>query len=91
MVPVIRRFLVSGKVQGVYFRHSTRQQAQRLLIRGMARNLPDGAVEVVAHGSPAAVEELRAWLQRGPVEARVEEVREIPPGDAPLPEEFDIF
>jgi acylphosphatase len=89
--PVIHRFLVLGKVQGVYFRHSTRLQAKRLLIRGMARNLPDGAVEVLAHGAPAAVEELRVWLQRGPVEARVDEVREIPPGDAPLPEGFDIY
>jgi acylphosphatase len=89
--PVIRRFLVHGKVQGVYFRHSTRLQAQRLTIRGMARNLPDGAVEVLAQGAAVAVEELRLWLQRGPVEARVDEVREIPPGDAPLPEGFVIF
>jgi acylphosphatase len=88
--PVTRRFLVHGKVQGVYFRHSTRLQAKRLFIRGIARNLPDGAVEVLAHGAAAAVEELRAWLQRGPVDARVDEVREIPPGDAPLPEGFDI-
>ena len=90
MDQVIRRFLVSGKVQGVYFRHSTRLQANRLLIRGSASNLPDGAVEVLAQGTAAAVEELRVWLQRGPAQARVDEVREIPPGDAPLPEGFHI-
>jgi acylphosphatase len=79
---VIRRFLVFGKVQGVFFRHSTRLEAKRLLLRGSARNLPDGSVEVVAQGNAAAVEELRLWLQRGPADARVEEVRETPPPDA---------
>jgi acylphosphatase len=90
--PVIRRFLVFGKVQGVYFRHSTRLEARRLAIRGIARNLPDGSVEVVAHGDPAAVEELRAWLQHGPAEARVEEVRETAPDDLQqVPKGFEVF
>jgi acylphosphatase len=88
---VIRRFLVFGKVQGVFFRHSTRLEASRLLIRGSACNLPDGSVEVVAQGSAAAVAELRVWLQRGPADARVEEVRETPPpDDAKLREGFII-
>jgi acylphosphatase len=89
---VIRRFLVFGKVQGVFFRHSARLEATRLMIRGLARNLPDGTVEVLAQGAASAVEELRLWLQRGPPQARVVEVREIPSGDAaPLPEGFTIF
>jgi acylphosphatase len=79
---ITRRFLVLGKVQGVYFRHSSRLEAIRLAIRGHARNLPDGSVEVLAHGAPSCVEEFRAWLTRGPPEARVDEVRETPPGDA---------
>src|SRR3979490_983915 len=66
MDEVIRRVLVFGKVQGVYFRHSTRQEAKRLAIRGIARNLPDGSVEVIAQGDAAVIEELRAWLHRGP-------------------------
>lgn len=74
---VTRRFLVTGKVQGVYFRQSTRVQAERLGIRGVARNLPDGSVEVIAHGVPAAVAELRGWLGRGPPMARVSSVREL--------------
>ena len=91
MDAVIRRFQVFGKVQGVYFRHSTRLEAQRLIIRGIARNLPDGSVEVLAQGTQSAVEELRVWLQRGPARARVDEVREMPPGgDAPIPEGFEI-
>ena len=92
MEEVTRRFLVLGKVQGVYFRHSTRLEASRLNIRGVARNMPDGSVEVLARGGAAAVEQLRAWLQRGPAHARVKEVREIPPDDAaPVPKGFDTF
>jgi acylphosphatase len=90
--PVIRCFLIFGKVQGVYFRHSTRREARRLNIQGIARNLLDGSVEVVAHGDPAAVEKLRAWLQHGPPEARVEEVRETAPDDAqPVPKGFEVI
>jgi acylphosphatase len=89
---VIRRFLVLGKVQGVYFRHSARLEARRLAIRGIARNLPDGSVEVVAQGPAAAVEELRAWLRRGPAHARVDEVRETSPDQAePIPDGFEVF
>ena len=92
MDPVIRRFLVFGKVQGVYFRHSARLEARRLAIRGMARNLPDGSVEVLAQGGAAAVEELRTWLQRGPAQARVDEVRETSPDEAePIPDGFKVF
>jgi acylphosphatase len=76
---VTRRFLVTGKVQGVYFRHSTRLEAERLAIRGVARNLPDGSVEVIAHGTPTAVASLRQWLHRGPKSARVVTVRELDP------------
>jgi acylphosphatase len=84
-----RRFLVFGKVQGVFFRQSTRLEAEKLGIRGIARNLSDGSVEVLAQGDAAALEELRRWLQRGPVHARVEEVREAPADEAdPVPRGF---
>jgi acylphosphatase len=89
---VIRRFLVVGKVQGVFFRHSTRLEARRLLLRGIARNLPDGSVEVLAQGPAAAVEELRAWLHRGPSQSRVDEVRETTsPDEPPIGEGFHIL
>jgi acylphosphatase len=74
---ITRRFLITGKVQGVYFRHSTRLQAERLDVRGVARNLPDGSVEVIAHGTPEAVKSLREWLDRGPSGARVAAVQEF--------------
>ncbi|MEH6420642.1 acylphosphatase [Pseudomonas sp. CGJS7] len=68
------RFFVSGKVQGVWFRASTRDRAVALGLRGYANNLRDGRVEVLAVGEAAAVEQLGQWLQRGPELARVEQV-----------------
>src|SRR3546814_16565543 len=77
------RFLVSGKVQGVCFRASTREQAQRLGLRGHDRNLSDGRVEVLAAGEPEAIDALADWLQRGPPQARGEAVeREAATDDA---------
>ncbi|HMM66279.1 MAG TPA: acylphosphatase [Dokdonella sp.] len=68
------RFHVCGHVQGVSFRAGTRAQAARLGISGHARNLRDGRVEVLAAGSPDSLAELEAWLQRGPLGARVQSV-----------------
>jgi acylphosphatase len=65
------RYLVTGRVQGVFFRASTREQALRLGLAGHARNLVDGSVEVVASGTDDALAELEAWLQHGPPSARV--------------------
>jgi acylphosphatase len=72
------RFLVRGVVQGVFFRASTRAQAQRLGVRGHAVNLPDGRVEVLAIGPADAVEQLAQWLQHGPAHARVDAVEREP-------------
>ncbi|MEA5444777.1 acylphosphatase [Gammaproteobacteria bacterium AB-CW1] len=71
---VKRRFLVSGKVQGVFFRASTRAEADSLGVSGWARNLPDGRVEVVAHGDADALEKLESWLWKGPPAAEVNAV-----------------
>ena len=68
------RFFVSGKVQGVCFRARARDEAVRLGVRGYARNLADGRVEVLAVGTEAAIDALERWLQRGPPLARVERV-----------------
>jgi acylphosphatase len=68
------RFIVSGKVQGVFFRASAREQAQRLDITGHAKNLDDGTVEVVACGDAANIEALERWLQKGPAAAHVDRV-----------------
>lgn len=68
------RYIVSGRVQGVFFRASTAREATRLGIRGHAINLADGRVEVLAVGPQGAVEEFRRWLHRGPPMARVDHV-----------------
>jgi acylphosphatase len=68
------RFLVSGKVQGVFFRASTRHEALKLGLNGHARNLADGRVEVVASGLSEALHELEQWLWQGPPAARVDDV-----------------
>jgi len=81
---------VSGLVQGVYFRGSTKQQAQSLGIRGSARNLPDGRVEVIMCGDADALESLSVWLWQGPQFAEVNHVSCVPIELASLPEGFDI-
>lgn len=68
------RFFVRGKVQGVWFRASTREQARALGLRGYARNLADGRVEVLAAGDDAAIDALADWLRQGPPNARVDAV-----------------
>jgi acylphosphatase len=72
---VCRRCLVSGHVQGVYFRASTRELALSLGVTGYARNLRDGRVEVLACGTAEAVAALCNWLSDGPPGARVGEVQ----------------
>jgi acylphosphatase len=69
-----RRFLVSGRVQGVGFRYFTQDIASREGVTGFVRNLPDGRVEAVAEGDEASLERLERALWRGPSHARVEQV-----------------
>jgi acylphosphatase len=69
-----RRLLVSGRVQGVAFRDSVRRHAHAAGAAGWARNLPDGAVEVVLEGAPAAIARVEAFVRTGPRWARVEAV-----------------
>jgi len=79
MPAIARRCFVSGRVQGVFFRASTRQRALELGCHGHAHNLEDGRVEVLAMGESAAVEALIAWLWQGPPAAHVRhvEVQEV--------------
>jgi acylphosphatase len=62
---------VSGRVQGVYFRQATAEQAERLELAGWVRNLDDGRVEALFEGEEEAVRELATWLQQGPEQAEV--------------------
>ncbi len=71
-----RRFTVSGRVQGVWFRDSTRRMALDLDITGHALNLDNGNVEVLACGSGEKLRQLRNWLHEGPPLAAVAQVDE---------------
>ncbi|MEK7187729.1 MAG: acylphosphatase [Patescibacteria group bacterium] len=68
--------IVSGKVQGVSFRQSTRRVARELGLHGYAMNLNDGSVKIEAEGEEEAIQKLIKWARRGPWHARVENVIE---------------
>jgi acylphosphatase len=79
------RIVVSGRVQGVWFRESCREQAVALGVAGWVRNRSDGTVEAVVEGLPDAVERLVTWCRTGPPSARVDSIatsEERPNGDA---------
>jgi len=73
-----RRFTIRGRVQGVWFRDSTRRRALSLQLTGTAINLENGDVEVFACGEPAALDSLAEWLRRGPPLAEVTELTASP-------------
>jgi acylphosphatase len=62
---------VSGRVQGVFFRDSTKRKAKKLGIKGWVKNLPDGRVEAVFEGKKDRVEQIINWAKRGPIFAKV--------------------
>jgi len=64
-------YLISGRVQGVYYRASTVKQARLLGVTGWVRNLPDGRVEAFACGDTEQLKQLQAWLWQGPPGAQV--------------------
>ena len=82
---IARRIVVSGRVQGVFFRDSTREKAQELGLSGYVMNTPDGDVEAVFEGPQESVEEVVRWCGQGPPQASVEnvDVDYEPPGDDP--------
>jgi acylphosphatase len=81
---VRRRVVVTGRVQGVWFRESCRREAEALDVAGWVRNRADGTVEGVVEGPPAAVDRMVAWCGDGPPRARVDRVAvtvETPAGE----------
>jgi acylphosphatase len=84
----IRRWRIEGRVQGVFFRASTRRKAQALGLSGHAINLDDGAVDGLACGESVSLDQLEAWLHKGPVGAKVTDVLPQPIGGMAPPAEF---
>lgn len=80
--------LISGKVQGVYYRASAAEKASGLGLTGYAKNLPDGRVELVAEGPQAALDSLRQWCKDGPPAADVDRVDAT---ESPATGEFTSF
>lgn len=73
------RLRITGIVQGVFYRRSAVREAQRLGLKGFARNMPDGSVEIEAEGDPVALEAMVDWCRMGPPRAQVTNV-EVRPG-----------
>ena len=84
-----RHFLVTGSVQGVFYRAATQETARRLGLGGWVRNCADGNVELVACGDAAKLKELEQWLWQGPPRARGAQghVNDV---DAPMFTDFTI-
>lgn len=74
--------LIEGRVQGVWFRESMREQAERHRVAGWVRNLPDGRVEAHVQGEDDGVDTLLHWCHDGPERARVDRVTATPAGAA---------
>jgi acylphosphatase len=70
----VRRLLITGRVQGVYYRHSMAAEAAQLGVTGWVRNRHDGSVEALVAGNAEAVAAILAWARRGPPAARVDHV-----------------
>jgi len=81
-----KHLLISGRVQGVGFRYSMSEEAERLGATGWVRNRRDGTVEAVVDGAPEALDALISWARRGPPSARVTGVQV-----SEIPESFDRF
>ena len=91
MSTACRRYLISGRVQGVFFRDSTRTQARQAGITGWVRNLQDGRVEALLCGAAPALDEMEIWLRSGPELAKVTRITRIDTEETPIPADFEIL
>lgn len=88
---VYMHILVKGRVQGVCYRAFVKKHSVKLNIRGYAKNLLDGNVEVLAHGEPDAITQLIQYCQKGPLLAKVESVIANQHDEVDLADDFHIL
>ncbi|MDH3354275.1 MAG: acylphosphatase [Chromatiales bacterium] len=88
---MVVRLIVTGRVQGVWFRASTRAEALRLGLLGRVKNLANGAVEVIAEGDDRPIEQLILWANKGPLMAEVRDVRVEYLSDTPSYQTFEVI
>lgn len=81
---------VEGHVQGVFFRHHTREEAMRLGVRGWVRNCSDGSVEALICGSETQLQAMVAWLKHGPPTAQVGALSTSEMNIDPAPASFEV-
>lgn len=84
---ICKRCRVKGRVQGVFYRATTQEQAEKYKLTGYVRNLPDGSVQVLACGEARSVQALCDWLWQGPLHAEVDSV-ECTDSQQVVPERF---
>ena len=84
------KIVVSGRVQGVYFRSNTQKQAVKLHVKGYVKNLNSGEAEIVASGHADALESLIRWCHKGPLLAKVNQVLITQLPDAHSFHDFEI-
>ncbi len=86
-----RRYMISGRVQGVFYRASAQRYAQSLALSGWVRNRRDGRVELFACGDEAALETLEKWLEIGPEYAKVTNIEVTSENPSIMPTTFDVL
>jgi acylphosphatase len=85
------KILVSGRVQGVYFRLFTQNKAKHFAVNGSVRNLPDGRVEIIAEAENIVIEKFIQWCRKGPVTARVDRIDIVELESEDVLTSFDIL
>jgi len=88
---ICRRYLVSGRVQGVFYRASAQRYAQSMGLSGWVRNLRDGRVELLACGEASVMAELEKWLEIGPEYAKVTNIEVITENPSIIPAAFEVL
>lgn len=88
---ICRRYLVSGRVQGVFYRASAQRYAQSMGLSGWVRNLRDGRVELLACGEASVLAELEKWLEIGPEYAKVTNIEVIMENPSIIPAAFEVL